>query len=387
VKHLTLERAGTVLLGLAVALLIGGVALATPAADELAKKEEGKPIDVVICLDVSGSMNGLIDSARTKLWDIVNDLAKIKPTPKLRVGLYSYGHTTYDAKKGWVRKEADLTDDLDEISRKLFGLSISGGNEYVARVCRDAIDEQKWSEDKNALKIIFVAGNEPATQDPQVKLKDVADKAVAKGIFINPIYCKSNQFPNYDDWKEFGNMGGGVFALIDQDKGAVTIATPLDKELDKLSREMSNTYLSYGKEGNEKKANQQLQDANASKQSPGAAASRAESKGGGLYRNDAWDLVDRMKNDPKFDVKKVPVEELCEEMKKMTPEEREKHVKEMLAKREALQKQINELSAKRQAYLKEEAKKNVSAADKAFDDAVRGALRKQADSKGIKIPD
>ena len=32
----------------------------------------------------------------------------------------------------------------------------------------------------------------------------------------------------------------------------------------------------------------------------------------------------------------------------MTPEEREKHVKEMLAKREALQKQISDLGKKRE---------------------------------------
>ena len=36
---------------------------------------------------------------------------------------------------------------------------------------RDAIVEQKWSDDKKALKLIFVCGNEPASQDPVVKLK------------------------------------------------------------------------------------------------------------------------------------------------------------------------------------------------------------------------
>ena len=50
-------------------------------------------------------MDGLIESAKNKLWDIVNELARIKPTPNLRVALYSYGHNTYDPKAGWVRKE------------------------------------------------------------------------------------------------------------------------------------------------------------------------------------------------------------------------------------------------------------------------------------------
>src|SRR5262245_13207221 len=109
------------ILATAFVLALGGLA-ALPGPNTLvaapAPAETVKEIDVVLCLDVSGSMNGLIDSAKTKLWDIVNDLAKIKPSPKLRVGLYSYGHTTYDASKGWVRKEIDLSDDLDEISKK-----------------------------------------------------------------------------------------------------------------------------------------------------------------------------------------------------------------------------------------------------------------------------
>ena len=78
--------------------------VAQPAAPAKAPAvAEGKAIDLVLCLDVSGSMNGLIDSAKIRLWDIVNELARLKPTPNLRVGLYSYGATAYPADKGWVR--------------------------------------------------------------------------------------------------------------------------------------------------------------------------------------------------------------------------------------------------------------------------------------------
>jgi hypothetical protein len=97
--------------------------------------------------------------------------------------------------------------------------------------------------------------------------------------------------------------------------------------------------------------------------------------------------VDRVKNDPKLDVKKLPKEELSEELQKMSPEQREQHVKAMLGKREALQKQIADLSAKRADWLKEHQKKNPSQADKAFDAAVRGTLREQAAPKGIAIPE
>src|SRR5262249_4177322 len=174
---------------------------------------------IAICLDVSNSMDGLIASAKAKLWDIVNDLAKIKPAPNLRVALFSYGNDNYDPKVGWIRKDLDLTHDLDAINQKLFGLTTKGGTEYVTRVCRDAVEQLKWSEDKNALKIIFVCGNEPASQDPVVKLKETADKAIAKGIVINPIFCGNPGHPDARDWKEFAAQCGGRFASIDQDRG------------------------------------------------------------------------------------------------------------------------------------------------------------------------
>src|SRR6476619_1382750 len=105
-----------------------------------------KPVDVVLCLDTSNSMDGLIDSAKRKLWAVVNDLAKVEPTPALRVALYSYGNNTYDASKGWVRREVELTTDLDEIYKRVNGLKTAapGSDEYVARVTRDALAELKW---------------------------------------------------------------------------------------------------------------------------------------------------------------------------------------------------------------------------------------------------
>src|SRR5262245_38712925 len=111
----------------------------------------GKTIDVAICLDISGSMDGLIESAKIKLWTIVNDLAKIEPAPTLRVALYSYGCDAYDRTKGWIVKDSDLTQDLDEIYKKLNALRTNGGTEYATTVARNALKELSWSKDKDAL--------------------------------------------------------------------------------------------------------------------------------------------------------------------------------------------------------------------------------------------
>src|SRR5262245_9153733 len=197
----------------AAVLLLGALPVhAQPAA------EVGKPIDVAICLDVSGSMQGLMNSTKVKLWDIVNELARAKPTPNLRVALYSYGHNSYEPAKGWVRKDADLTTDLDEVYKKLNALTINGGEEYVARVTRDALNELKWSEDASALRLIFVAGNEPATQDPDVKLETVAALAGKKGVLINTIYCGNPDNAEAAGWRDYAAMAKGRFASIDQDR-------------------------------------------------------------------------------------------------------------------------------------------------------------------------
>src|SRR5205814_3018113 len=109
----------------------------------------------------------------------------------------------------------------------------------------------------------------------------------------------------------------------------------------------------FGSVAREKFANQALQDSNAARLSPAAAASRATTKAGALYRNADWDLVDRCKDDPKFDVTKVAEFDLPEAMRKLKPEERAAYVKRKAEERAAVQKQIGELTAKRDAFVRD----------------------------------
>src|SRR5262245_37524194 len=150
-------------------------------------KDLPKDVDVVICLDVSGSMNGLIESARIKLWDVVNELAKMKPTPNLRVGLYTYGRADH-ADAGYVLKAGDLTTDLDEVYKRLNVRPPVGGTEYCGRVTKRALVDQKWSTEKNALRLIFVCGNEPVDQDKEVLIPDAVKLAKETKVIVNTIY-------------------------------------------------------------------------------------------------------------------------------------------------------------------------------------------------------
>ncbi len=378
---------------LAVPLLPSAPALGGDNPADARPADKAQPIDLVLCLDVSGSMNGLIDSAKIKLWEIVNEMARLKPTPDLRVSLYSYGHDTYPADKGWVRKENDLTRDLDDVYKTLNALTINGGTELVARVSKTALDEQKWSQEAGALKLIFVCGNEPANQDKVVSLEEIQALAKKQGVIVNTIYCGSAASGEARGWQTFAENCGGRHVNIDQNKAVqqVAIKTEYDEQILKLNAQLNNTYVAYGVKGAEKLENQAAQDANAAKAptnggAPAAALSRAASKAGGLYRNSTWDLVDRMKEDKSFDITKLKEEELCDEMKKLKPDERLAYVKKTAEEREKLQKEIGELSAKRQKKIDAElAKLPKTDADKALDEAVKAVVREQAAAKGFQV--
>jgi hypothetical protein len=380
----------TKLLGVLLLLAVAATSQTVAAADDSKPASRPAPaannIDLVICLDVSNSMDGLIGSAKAKLWDIVNELARIKPAPNLRVALYSYGNDGYDRNVGWVKKDLDLTGDLDLLYQKLFALTTRGGTEYVTRVCRDAVRDLNWSGDKNALKIIFVCGNEPASQDPVVKLKEAADYAIAKGVIVNPIYCGNSDDADARDWRQFAALAGGRFASIDQSRATIAIATPMDKKLAELGVQLNRTYVAYGKAWEAKSKNQSAQTVNAFSAGAGVAASRTAAQNSPIYQCQDWDLVDRCKMDKQFDVTKVPDSELCDAMKKLTPAQRVAYVKDMTAKRAALQKQISELDARRVLFINEAMRRNPNAANRAFDVAIRATLREQAVGRGIIIP-
>src|SRR5262249_23280374 len=162
--------------------------------------------------------------------------------------------------------------------------------EYVARVCRDALAEQKWSADKKALRVIFVCGNEPADQDKEVSLESVAKTAIQKDVIINTIYCKRGDAvaKEAEGWRDFAKKAEGRFAQIDMKKGTASIATPQDKKLVELGTKLNTTYLAYGKKEvrDAKSENQSAQDGNAKR--AGAGAARSVTKATALYRSSDW---------------------------------------------------------------------------------------------------
>jgi hypothetical protein len=233
-----------------------------------------------------------------------------------------------------------------------------------------------------------VCGNEPANQDREVSLESVASTAKSRGVIVNTIYCGSPTRAEAIGWKEFAQIAGGKYAYIDQDraKSSAVIKTPFDEEIQKLGVSINNTYCWYGEKGKEAATNQLAQDKNAAKLSTESATDRSVTKAGQFYKNAACDLIDRMETEKDFDLKKIKEEDLPDELKKLKPEEREPYLKKKAAEREEIRKKIADLNGKRAKFLEEESKKQPkSAADKAFDEALRAMLKEQAKAKGMEM--
>ncbi|MHC4549360.1 MAG: vWA domain-containing protein [Planctomycetota bacterium] len=361
---------------IATTLLLGAL-LAPAGADEPAVKKQ-RVVDLAICLDTSNSMDGLIDSARRKVWAIVNDLALAKPTPRLRVAVLSYGNNGYDSNVGWVRVDSAFTEDLDHVSKTLFGLTTSGGTEYVGRVLRKALTLD-WQADGNALKLIIVSGNESAAQDPAVDFRRMCRDAIARGIMINPIYCTRPENVA-DTWREIARLSDGHYTAIDQNRGTVDLASPLDARLAALSTRLNTTYVAFGIKGRAGLDRQRAADVNAEKLSEGSAAERAQSKASALYWN-YWCLADNLKRGT-IKLEDVEDKDLPEALRGKTLEEKRAYLEAKLEERAKIQKQIQALHVERQTWVAAELKRLGASDDQSFDKAVRTALRAQAAKKG-----
>ncbi len=338
-------------------------------------------IQLALLLDTSNSMDGLIDQAKSRLWNIVNTLTTLKyqgKNPTIEIALYEYGNDWLSQKTGYIRQVAPFTTDLDLISEKLFSLRTNGGSEYCGAVIRDALQELKWKDGKVDMKLIYIAGNESFDQG-NVSYKTSIRNALEKGVYVNTIYCGNHEMGIREFWKDGADRAQGKYFNIDSDAKVRYIATPYDDQIYRCNERLNKTYVSYGERGYEKQANQAVQDENAKSISKSNYTERVVSKSKAVYKNDSWDLVDKVKEDAGA-VSKMDKKSLPKELQGKSDKEIEQYVQEKSKEREEVQKEISELAAKRQAYIDAELKKNPDQDD--LGNAINTSILAFAKTKG-----
>ncbi len=344
-------------------------------------KSEKPEIKVALLLDTSNSMDGLIDQAKAQLWQVVNALSYAKckeESPNLKIALYEYGNDNLNAEEGYLRQVIAFSDDLDEISKSLFSLTTNGGNEYCGKVITTALSQLDWGIDKDDLKLIFIAGNEPYTQGT-VSYKEASKLAHQNDVTVNTIFCGDYNQGVSSYWKDGADLTHGNYMAINHNQATVHVASPYDDQILELNEKLNKTYVAYGKNGRAKMEMQADQDTNAMSYNKANAVSRTVSKSSRLYKNSSWDLVDAEKED-NFSYDDLKAEQLPKELKGKSKAEIKTYVEKKRKERKTLQKAIAELNIKRRDFISSKTKDS----ENGLENALIKAIKTQAEQKNYK---
>jgi Mg-chelatase subunit ChlD len=342
-----------------------------------------KTLEMVFVVDTTGSMGGLIEGAKQKIWSIVNDVMQRQDRPKVKVGLVAYR----DNGDAYVTQVLPLSDDLDKVYSTLMDYRADGGGdtpENVRRALAEGVEKAGWTKrNVNTAQILFLVGDAPPQnyqQEPDVLVTTA--KAVSLNMIVNTIQC-GNAADTRQIWQTIAQRGEGKYFAIAQDGGVQAVTTPYDSKLAELASKLGATYTAYGRE-DERRENSARQAATESKIYAGASntaqADRAMNK---AINKDAYsgDLLQSIENESvKLDA--VKETDLPDDLKKLSPAERQKEVARRLAERKKIRDEILLLSKQRDAFI-QEAKRKTGKQD-GFDAAVSNALSEQMTRKGIK---
>ncbi len=356
-----------------------------PAPPTSVTETSNNRIQIAFLLDTSSSMDGLIDQAKARLWNILNEILKAEKngtTPDIEVALYEYGNSSLLPQKGYIQQVTGLTTDVDLLSAKLFGLSTGGGDEYCGQVIQTSTKELQWDDSDNTIKLIYIAGNETFHQG-DVKAGDALAKARTKGISVNTIFCGNPNSEVGRTWKNSLSSRDGDFFFINQDERVVYIPSPHDDRIELLNRQLNSTYIPVGSQGAALQANQVAQDNNAASYSKANLSSRAKFKASKNYKNTSWDLVDANDADPKRILKEK--ESLPDSLRSLTDAELTGKIKMLKGKRESLQQEILDLTKKRDQFVAEARKTAAGNKKNTLSDKINLSVRKRLVEKNYTI--
>lgn len=349
-------------------------------------KAEAKPtrprMEVCFVLDTTGSMSGLIEGAKQKIWSIANEMVSAKPTPDLRLGLVAYR----DRRDDYVVKSFDLTNDIDAVYASLKSFSAGGGGdmpESVNEALHQAVTKMSWSADRSVLRIIFLVGDAPPHMDyanaPQYP--EICQAAMKKDLIINTVQC-GGIVDTTPVWKAIAKLSEGSYAAIAQEGGMVAVATPMDEKLAELNRKVGATLVAYGSEPARREV---FAKQAASETAPAAVAADRLSFNyrSGKTVQGKGELLDALATG-ELKVADLKKDQLPAEWQELDDAQLKAQIENKQKERAEIQAQIVKLNQERDEYIAAERKKlAASTKGDSFDSQVASAIRAQAARKGI----
>jgi Mg-chelatase subunit ChlD len=349
-------------------------------------------LEMVFVLDTTGSMGGLIEGAKQRIWGIVNEVMQTPSHPSVKIGLVAYR----DRGDEYVTQVLPLTDDLDKVYTTLMEYNAAGGGdgpENVRRALADGLTKPGWSAGgENVARIIFLVGDAPPHNDYADEQDTLVSAALAvkQGMIVNTIQCGAES-ETTQAWKAIALQGQGQYFAIPQNGGVQTISTPVDEQISKLGTKLGSTYLAYGGGAGEAGVQYRMEakriadsvETTVASSAPGEARVQRSFNKAINAKAYIGDLLQDIENGS-TKIESVKEQDLPSELRSLSPANRAKEIEKRLAERREIRQQILELSKQRTEYIAAEQKKRTRGTQNSFDLAVSAALKEQLAKKGIK---
>ena len=346
-------------------------------------------IDVVFCLDLSGSTNGLLDDVREKLWEIVNQVNSYRPAPEFRIGVIGFSRPSFGSQTSYVKVLQPLTSDFDLLNFELYKLkpSVEKGDQIVGEAIKMSVRNMNWSGENDALKVVYLVGNGVVNAGGN-NYREACEMAVRKNIIVNTLYCRTrnNADRELPGWREIARLTGGEQYDIRIHKRTPLILTSLNSiALREIAGRLSSTYLYYGKEGLNRYKMMAAIDKHAMLANEMTFESRIFYKISDRYQfhQQYWDLVDFMKMS-NSDFSDLEMASLHDSLKFKTPED----VRELVSRQKDERNKIitelrRHLPYDRQAFINKKLEEHLVDKSDMFDRVVINSLNSLSTAKGF----
>lgn len=347
----------------------------------------GPPVDIVFCLDLSGSTNGIVDRMRNHIWDYVNIFDGSFPKADFRIGFIGFARPSFGKDNYYVKVISDLTHDIEGLTHELLKLrtQIEKGDQYVAAALRTCAQGISWNERTDAIKVVFLGGNGLVGGGGE-HIKAV-QSCVEKGIIVNSVYLLNNPtMGEQKGWEDIAAMGKGQYTSMQvkfeyyENLGGFNM-----DRLYSLNMKLNDTYLYYGTQGKERWRMQHADDESIYKANSEGYRYRLEFRISDLYlnKNSDWDLVDLHTKNP-LAIETVDRASLPDTLKYMTESDLRANVIFNKYKRKKIIAEIRQVLLEKEQLVKEkklEAEKNM----KTFDITTIRWLRDILQAKGYSL--
>jgi Mg-chelatase subunit ChlD len=349
-----------------------------------AKPAWSKPvIEVVFVLDTTGSMGPLIEGAKRKIWSIATTLIDCSPDAEIRMGLVAYR----DIGDDYVTKTFDLTTDIQGLYADLLQLRARGGGDWpesVNEALLVGVTKMSWSRGRDSTRIIFLVGDAPPHMDyaQDMKYPDVMRLARARDITVNTVQA-GNARDTERTWREIAQMARGEYMSIPQDGGKiVVIETPYDREIIELQGRINRTVVPYGSPTQQRTTRSRVEGlfaapAPVTSDMAGYMAKRAAQPGRVAEAiTGSGDLVGDVASGRQA-LSSLPEAEMPDELRRMSPAERQAHIDRQMGERRTLNETLAELVSRRDRHMADARRKAPRPTTDSFDQAVERTLRSQ----------